>query len=200
MKTWNDVTLEQFEQIEKLTDTIDIIGILERKTPLEMEELNLDQYKELVNKWSFIGQDKPNIVPTDIFILDGEIYSMINLNSVTVGEWDAMNTYSKKGDIRGMMSILYRKAKPSILDRIKIAIRLGRGRSKLKFIEVEPYNEKTSNELKRAIGKLPYNFVYSVSVFFLIMGVELARTTNSFLKEVVETQMDSFKNGEQSPS
>ena len=118
MKTWNDITLEQYEKIEKMTETIDILSVLENKSPYELEGLTFSELEDLIKQWNFISNDKPDIVPVDIFIHQNRVFTMIDMSKITVGEFDTIQHYQKENDIRGILSVLYREAELSFFDKL----------------------------------------------------------------------------------
>lgn len=197
MKTWKDITLEQFEKIEKMTETIDILSVLENKSPYELEELTLEQLQDLIEKWKFMSSEKPDIVPVDIFLHQNKVYTMIDLSKITVGEFETIQHYQKENDIRGILSVLYREAELSILDRVMIRVRQKNGPKEIKKFKTKPWSKENQQEIYDIVSKLPYNFVYSASVFFLISGLEYSKHSNPSFMEQVISLMDSMKNGGQ---
>lgn len=198
MKTWNDITLEQYEKIEKMTETIDILSILENKSPYELEELTFSELEDLIKQWNFISNDKPDIVPVDIFIHGNRVFSMIDMSKITVGEFDTIQYYQKQNDIKGILSVLYREAELSFFDKLELKLRLKRGPKEIKLIKTKPWSKENQKEIYDIVGKLPYTFVYSASVFFLIGGLEYFKLSNPYLMDQVVAMMPSTTSGEQS--
>lgn len=154
--SWDEITLGQFEQIQKFyegeeerqTDIREIVHILCNKTVDEVNELPAEFLSIILDKLSFTTEKPEMGENTNKIEIDGEIYQVNVMEKMKTGEYVATEMILKndKNDLAGILAVLCRK-------------------------EGEPYDSKFENEVlperKKMFLNLPVTKVMPVCAFFL---------------------------------
>lgn len=111
-KSYDDITLEQFQLIEKEEDKslINILHILANKTRDEVLELPVMFVEKMLNKLTFL--DTPlDMKPNNKIEVDGETYVINPMEKLKTGEYIAVDTIIKNDakNYAAILAILCRK-------------------------------------------------------------------------------------------
>lgn len=116
--TWDEVTLEMFQKIEKYYsdkdknfDVRDVLDIFTSHTKDEINELPIEFTEKLMNKLSFLTT-QPNFgEPSPSIEIDGEKYTVNVMEKLKTGEYVAVDTVIKadQHNYAAMLAILCRK-------------------------------------------------------------------------------------------
>lgn len=116
--SWNDVTLAQFQQIEKFYEDkdenfniIDVLDIFINKDKDYIMSLPAEFLNIIIDKLQFIQVSPKTDKPTNKITIDGEEYSINFQNQLKTGEYIATETILKddKHNYAALLAILCRK-------------------------------------------------------------------------------------------
>ena len=115
--SWNDITLKQYQDIERLHDSDkefdirDYIHILCNKTEDDVNALPLEFLEKIMEKLSFIQEPIKEIEPSNKLKIDGIEYSVHTEQQLKTGEYVAASTVLKedKHNYAAILAILCRK-------------------------------------------------------------------------------------------
>ena len=188
--SWDEITLKQFEEIEKYYenkdedfDIRDVIHIFCNKTRDEINDLPLEVLQAIMQKTIFLQKPFETKQPSNKVEINGEVYSVHSENKLRVGEYIAADTVLKSNshNYSGILAILCRK-------------------------EGELYDSKFENEILedriKLWGEQSVTKVMPIISFFLhVYGTSLILTQSySKVEEAIDlTQQDIetlHKNGE----
>lgn len=116
-KSWDEVTLGKFQEIERLYDgdgkpgIRDIIAVLCGKSADEVNSLPLEFLGRIMEDISFIEDRPADKEPTNKVDVGGETYSVHTENKLRVGEYVAVDTAMKadRHNYAAILAILCRK-------------------------------------------------------------------------------------------
>ena len=117
--SWNDISLEQFEKIEKYYaekserfDVRDVIEVFVDKTRDEVNSLPSDFLEFILEKMQFLQEEIPNSEPSNKISIDGEEYMINFMEKLKVGEYVDVDTSMKNDpyDYGSFFAILCRKS------------------------------------------------------------------------------------------
>ena len=119
-KGWNEITLKQWQDIQRLYDSTDgnkkfdvrdVIHILTNKTVDEINELPYEFLEKITDILSFMAQSPTDDKPTNKIIIDGEEYVVNIMEKLKTGEYVAtqMALKNDKFDYASLLAILCRK-------------------------------------------------------------------------------------------
>jgi len=116
--SWDEITLKQFEEIEKYYenkdedfDVRDVIHIFCNKTRDEINNLPLEVLQAIMQKTIFLQTPFETKQPSNKVEINGETYSVNFQNKLKVGEYIAVDTLIKSNphNYSGILAILCRK-------------------------------------------------------------------------------------------
>ena len=116
--TWDEVTLKQFQEIEKYYsdkdkdfDVRDVLHIFTNKSQDEINELPMDFVETLMTHLLFLQTQPEEKKPSNSIKLNGTTYTIHTENKLKVGEYVACDTALKadKHNYAALLAILARK-------------------------------------------------------------------------------------------
>ena len=115
--SWSEITLKQYEEIEKLYDEkdvtmLDILGVISNKTAAELKKLPFDVFEEaIMPKMSFLYEKPKEQEPTNKIVIKGETYFVNFMEKLKTGEFvDSQTVLQKdKHNYAMLLAILCRK-------------------------------------------------------------------------------------------
>lgn len=90
-KSWDEISLEKFQQMEGKSDITDMIAILTDHTRDEVMQLPQEVLERLLNEMDFLMTPMPQQPPTNKIELDGETYQINVMEKLKTGEWLAFD-------------------------------------------------------------------------------------------------------------
>lgn len=86
-KSWDDVTLEQFQKMEGKNDMIEMIAALTNHTRDEVMQLPQEIMERLLSEMDFLLTPMEQQPPTNKIEIDGETYQINVMEKLKTGEW-----------------------------------------------------------------------------------------------------------------
>lgn len=178
-ETWKEVTLEQFQKVNQLSNENEIdfeiamISILAGIPTDNILDLPIVEYRKLKEACSFINVN-PDSIPKNIIEIDGVKYGYRNdVRKMKTSEYIDFETMSINGleNMHIIMAILYRPI-----------IKVGNLEKDPFDYEIEPYNSKTV--IKRAEifkKRMTMDFVLSATFFLMALVQSLSENTAASL-------------------
>lgn len=117
-KSWDDITLKKFQELERFYDDKDddfdlrnVIHIMCGKSVDEVNQLPVDFMEKIMNEMDFLYSPISEEEPTNIIEIDGEKYIINFMEKLKVGEYVDVDTVIKsdKYDYASMLGIICRK-------------------------------------------------------------------------------------------
>ena len=120
-KSWDDLTLGKFQELERLYDTEDgnerkfdvrdVLDLMTDRTKDEINELPIEFTDSLLRKMYWLHEQPDFGKPSNKITIDGETYTVHNENEMKFGEYVALDTALKgdKHNYAAMLAILCRK-------------------------------------------------------------------------------------------
>lgn len=117
-ESWNDVTLKQYQEIEKYYenkdedfDVLSVIDILIGKDKEYIKSLPMEFLNMVLDKLSFLSKEPQAPEPTNSLTIDGETYTIHFENQLKVGEYIAADSILKsdRHNYAALLAILCRK-------------------------------------------------------------------------------------------
>ena len=110
-KSWDDVTLGQFQQLQGKDDIIDIVSILSNHSRDDVMMLPSELLDLILDAMSFISEAPEQGEPTNRIEIDGETYQVNVMEKLKVGEHIAADTILKadKNNIAAILAVMCRK-------------------------------------------------------------------------------------------
>lgn len=175
--SWKEITLDMFSDIERYYDDKDkqfdvreVLHIITKKTPDEINALPAEFLDIILEKLSFMHTSKLEVPePKNYIMINGEKYMVNVFEKIKTGEYVSFDMAMKndKHDYSSFLAILCRK-------------------------EGEAYDSKYEAELfeerKKMFGALPVTEVYPIVNFFLTLW--FVRETHSQLYSQVEDALN----------
>lgn len=116
--SWNDVTLAQYQEIERYLEDkdkkfnlVEALHIYCNKSEDEINNLPVDFLNIIIEKMSFINEPPKVDKPTNKIEIDGQIYIVNHQNQMKTGEFVATETILKddKHNYAAILAVLCRK-------------------------------------------------------------------------------------------
>ena len=120
-KSWDDLTLGKFQELERLYDTEDgnerkfdvrdVLDLMTDRTKDEINELPIEFTDSLLRKMYWLHEQPQFGKPSNKITIDGVQYTVHNENEMKFGEYVALDTALKgdKHNYAAMLAILCRK-------------------------------------------------------------------------------------------
>lgn len=178
--SYDDITLEQFQLIEKEEDKslINILHILANKTRDEVLELPVSFVEKMLNKLTFL--DTPlDMKPSNKIEVDGETYVINPMEKLKTGEYIAVDTIIKN-DAKNYAAIL------GILCRKE-------GEKYDSKFEAEVFEKRMNMFLKQPISKI----FPTVAFFLTLLNLQVIPSQlSSEVEEQINLTRQSIQNSQ----
>ena len=178
-KSWDEVTLGQWREIEmvntenEVSAFLDKVSILADCDPQTIREMKMSDYLELKEDVKFLSKPLEKKVNLKIEI-DGKKYGMIpNMNFITAGEWLDAESWSKDpvSNIHNYCALLYRPITKEDGD----------------IYEIEEHKVFGFEERANLFyDKIPITTIYGSVLFFSTLGLNCMEIIADYLQ--VETE------------
>lgn len=176
--SWEDVTIDQFQEINTLTSegtekTIDIISIFLNEDPELIKKFDITTYTKLISMlgWSNEMPSDANYKPI-LKIKDQEYGLIPRLNTLLLGEWMDLEHYINEDPIQNIhfiMSILYRPLITAFNDRDRL---------------IEPYDAEVMVRQAELFKKhIKIGEVYGALVFFYLIASNSMQIMKDYLHQ-----------------
>lgn len=186
IKSWDDITIERWQEINEVQNEsevariIETVSILTDKDPGELRQMKVNDFRDLQSQFSWASTPpKPDIEIK--FEIDGIKYGMIpQLDFITAGEWLDCESW-KDDSVKNMhfyAALLYR---PIVKESEST-------------YEIEPH--KTAGFIERAnlfLQRLSITKCYGAVLFFSAFGIEFMKITQDYLPQILEEQENQMK-------
>lgn len=157
--TWGDVTLRQFQEIDRFETTEDTIddmlgqlSILMEKSLEELDKLTINELTTQMSKYNFL-KDVPQEKKIDVIEVGGYKFGLCNLDELTLAQFVDIESYIKNGLIQNAHKILSVLYLPIIKQNVIT-----------KKYELEPY--ETSEERETLLLEVGMDKIYPTLLFF----------------------------------
>jgi len=170
---WHEVSIRQFIELSNVNEKgihhdIECVAILCDEDPEVIKDMDVSDYTEIKNRLTWSMELPKNETKTEI-MLNGESLLLIDLKSLTNGEWADLDTFVDdfSNKIHRMVAVLFRKPK-------------------------EEYNGKVCEERAiRMLDKVMIADVYSAMLFFCLIGeMSMSNIETYLLKKIQENSMN----------
>lgn len=110
-KSWDEISLDQFQKMEGKSDITDMIAILTDHTKDEVMQLPQEVMERLLNEMDFLMTPMPQQPPTNKIELDGETYQINVMEKLKTGEYVAFDSIIKNDatNYAAILAVLCRK-------------------------------------------------------------------------------------------
>lgn len=104
MKTWSDITLKKFNQIQSILNIQDeytVMNLIDAIYNIDSAELTLNELSKYNNALSFLNEDIPSVELKKQYTINGHTYnSSIDLTTVTTSQFIDYQNYTKKEEVK----------------------------------------------------------------------------------------------------
>ena len=110
-KSWNEITLEKFQQMEGKSDITDMIAILTDHTRDEVMQLPQEVMERLMSEMDFLLTPMEQQPPTNKIEIDGQTYQINVMEKLKTGEYVAFDSIIKNDatNYAAILAVLGRK-------------------------------------------------------------------------------------------
>lgn len=110
-KSWDEITLDQFQKMEGKSDITDMIAILTDHTKDEVMQLPQEVMERLLNEMDFLMTPMEQQPPTNKIEIDGETYQINVMEKLKTGEYVAFDSIIKNDatNYAAILAVLCRK-------------------------------------------------------------------------------------------
>lgn len=103
-KTWDDITLQQFKEIQDILSVQDdytTFNLLDTIYGIDSSEMTLNEVAKYVHALDFLKEDVPHVKLQDTYMLGGHTYVCnVNLGDVTAAQYVDYTSYAKKDNVK----------------------------------------------------------------------------------------------------
>ena len=110
-KSWNEITLDQFQKMEGKSDITDMIAALTDHTRDEVMQLPQEVMERLLSEMDFLLTPMEQQPPTNKIEIDGETYQINVMEKLKTGEYVAFDSIIKNDatNYAAILAVLCRK-------------------------------------------------------------------------------------------
>ena len=185
-KSWDDVTLSQWREIQMVENEDDVTSFLDKLSiildcdPYDIRRMSMSDFLTLKDNTKFLFEPLKSDVRVKIE-LDGKMYGMIpNLNYITTGEWLDAETWSKDpiNNIHYYCALLYRPITKDNGDHYEIEEH-----------KISGFEERA----KLFYEKIPITTIYGTVLFFSTLGINCIQIIADYLQVEVKEMTGTDK-------
>lgn len=191
---WNNITISQYQQIEKLKELpenqfiLHLVALLLNSTPQEISKLSPQQFAELTSLLTWVNEDKPACqLPPATIRVNGVSYGLDDLSKISMGMYldlDARLQADNSSDyLADIIACLYRpiiNKQPFYrrwLNRLK-------GNAYRDFI-IEDYDSISRAKRAKEFQSVDMSIVFDVLFFFALIGQECMIVSQPYLTQMM---------------